>query len=500
MGKNSKDNYSHVLKYTGVFGGVQGLNILISLVRNKIAAVLLGPSGMGLVSLFNTTVNFVSQATNLGISFGAVRQLSELYDKGDETQVNRFVKVVRAWSLLTALLGMLVCVVVGPLLSSHTFSWGDHTLHFVLLAPAVGFLAITGGETAIMKGTRRLKPLAMVQLISVFAALIISISIYYFFGQAGIVPVIVLVAFATAVATMRYSYAIYPLRLRGAKGILGEGMEMVRLGVAFILAGILNSGAEMFIRSYLNIAGDLQMVGYYNASYVLVIVYAGMVFSAMETDYYPRLSGVNSYHTSANEVVNRQIEVSLLLISPLLAMLVMLLPVVIPVLYSTDFLPVVGMAQVAALAMYAKAITLPISFLTLAKSDPVGYVLLDVLYDVVLVVLIILGFSHWGLWGTGLAITVTHVIELAMVFVYAHLRFGYRMSVSVMQFAALQLPLGVAVYLVTLTQSGFFYWLLCGILCFVSIAISFTVLRQKTSLWDALVRKLKNRLGQQDEE
>ena len=57
-------SYNHVLKYTGIFGGVQGLNIIINLVRNKLVALLLGPDGMGLASLFNTTVNFISQSTN----------------------------------------------------------------------------------------------------------------------------------------------------------------------------------------------------------------------------------------------------------------------------------------------------------------------------------------------------------------------------------------------------------------------------------------------------
>ena len=76
----AKDSYSHVLKYTGIFGGVQGLNIVIGLVRNKLIALLLGPSGMGLASLFNSSINFVSQATNLGISFSAVKNISEVFD------------------------------------------------------------------------------------------------------------------------------------------------------------------------------------------------------------------------------------------------------------------------------------------------------------------------------------------------------------------------------------------------------------------------------------
>jgi O-antigen/teichoic acid export membrane protein len=76
MEEKNTDGYSHVLKYTGIFGGVQSLVILIGLVRNKVVASLLGPAGMGLAALFNSVVNFISQATNLGISFSAVRHVS----------------------------------------------------------------------------------------------------------------------------------------------------------------------------------------------------------------------------------------------------------------------------------------------------------------------------------------------------------------------------------------------------------------------------------------
>ena len=113
MEDKSQENYGHVLKFTGIFGGVQGMNVLVGLVRNKFVALLLGPDGMGLVSLFNTTVQLISQATHLGISVSAVRNISEYYDAGDTEKVAHCVKVVRGWCLLTALLGMLVCVVAG---------------------------------------------------------------------------------------------------------------------------------------------------------------------------------------------------------------------------------------------------------------------------------------------------------------------------------------------------------------------------------------------------
>ena len=491
MNKERDESYSHVLKYTGVFGGVQGLNVLIGLVRNKLVALLLGPGGMGLVSLFNTTISFISQATHLGISFSAVRHISELYDEGDVERTAHFVKVVRGWSLLTALFGMLACIVIGPFLSNTTFSWGDHSLHFILLAPAVGMIAVTGGETAILKGQRKLGALALVQIISVLASLVISIPIYYFFWQTGIVPVIVLMAFVTMCATLRYSLRLYPLQLSGARGILGEGMEMVRLGVAFTLAGIVGSASEMFIRSYLNVVGDLDILGLYNAGYMITITYAGMVFSAMETDYFPRLSGVNQDVEATNFTVNRQMEVSLLILAPMLTALIVFLPVLIPLLFSTAFLPVIAMAQVATLAMFFKVLTLPVAYITLARGKSLAYLFLETSYFVVFVLLIIFGYEHWGLVGTGVAITLAHVFDYLMINGFAYMKYGYRMSVTVVRYAAVSLLIGFLAYATTFIEDSLLYWFTGIALTIGSVLFSLHILRRKTHLWEALTRRFR---------
>jgi O-antigen/teichoic acid export membrane protein len=215
-----------------------------------------------------------------------------------------------------------------------------------------------------------------------------------------------------------------------------------------------------------------------------------MVFSAMETDYFPRLSSCSGV-ADTNLTVNRQIEVSLLIVSPMLAVLIISLPVLIPILYSSKFLPIVEMAQVAVFSMYLKAVSLPISYITLAKGDSVGYMVLEGIYDVLLVVLIVTGYRYWGLFGTGVALSVSYLLDILMVSAYVYLRYGYQPSAPVLYYALLQFSLGVAAYTVTFVDNAVIYWTLGVLICMVSLLVSVYILHQKTSLWASLMAKLK---------
>lgn len=476
---SSSDNYRHVLKYTSIFGSVQGLNILIGLVRNKVIALLLGPGGMGLVSLFNTISTFISQATSLGISFSAVRRISELYDTGDSSLLRHYAKVVRGWTLLITLAGFLLSIVLSPLFNKLSFSWGDHTLHYALLAPAIAMMAITGCETAILKGTRCLRALATVQVSTAILVLLTTTPLYYFFGESAIVPVITLTAFITMVFTLRHSLRIVPLSLSGAFGMLGEGMDMIRLGVSFTLAGIIGSGAEMIVRSYLNVAGNLDMVGLYNSAYMLTVTYGGMVFSAMENDYYPRLSAAGS-RKQMTKIVNCQIEVALTMLSPMVAALIVFLPIVIPLLFSYTFSPVVPMAQVSVFTLLAKALSMPLCYINLAKGCSLAYLIIEGTYYLVFIFLVIFGFKHLGLIGTGIAITIAHLAELVIVYVYSRVKFGFRFSRQTLLSIMIHTPLCAICYILTFGTQSVTYWISGTALVSIITILSFRRLKNST--------------------
>lgn len=153
---------------------------------------------------------------------------------------------------------------------------------------------------------------------------------------------------------------------------------MVRLGLSFVLAGMMSSGAEFLVRAFLNQQGDLAVVGLFNSGITLVLVYGGMIFSVMETDYYPRLSAVKSEESgrveaeNRNLIVNRQLEMNILLMGPIVIAIILLLPIAIPLLYNSLFLGVLGMTQIAAAGLLWKAFYLPLEYIPLSRGR-LGY-------------------------------------------------------------------------------------------------------------------------------
>lgn len=477
MAQGSDHSYRHILKYTGIFGSVQGINILIGLVRSKLVAVLLGPEGMGLISLLNSSIKLVSESTNLGIGISAVKRLSLLFEQEDVDRLRNEVGVVRSWGFLTALLGMVAMALLSPFLNAVSFSWGDHTLHYVLLSPVIGMTAIVGAELAILKATRHLKQLATLSVYNVLGALFLSVPLFFLWGESAIVPSMVLVAFLQMLLTCWYSWRLFPYRISFSRVTLSQGHVMVVLGVAFVAAGILGSGADFVIRAYLNSVASLEELGFYNTAYMITMTYGGMLFTALEADYYPRLSAAQDNVRESNLIVNHQIEVSLLLVAPLVTFSVVSLPVVVPLLFSSAFNAVVPLTQVLMFALYARAFTLPVQYISLAKGASLSYLLLESFYDITVVVGVVLGHQFHGLMGAMVALLSVCVVESVFSCVYMHYKFGFHLAGRLMKTLAKLLPFSFAAYFCTLCLHGWAYWLLGMTLVVVNSWLSYRTMK-----------------------
>lgn len=403
------------------------MNLLMGLVRSKITAMLLGPMGIGFSSLLNTVVSFLSNATNLGIGMSAVKSISE-HDEEDTEGREYSIAVVRTWSLIAATLGLCVTIIAAPVINVFTFSWGDHTLHYLLLSPVVALLAITGGETAILRATRRMKSLAIVQSFAILFSIIIAIPIYSYWEARGIIPVLLLCTITTALTTIYFSFRYHPFRLKHIRDYVKEGSPMVKLGLSFIIAGIVSSGVEMYIRAFLNREGDLDMVGLYYAAFTMAITYPSTLLNSLENDYFSRLSAVNNDNKEMCSTINAQIEVLLMVMFPVIAILLIALPIAVPLLFSSKFNGAIPMTQATLLAMFIRTVTLPIEYTLLAKGEAKKYCLMETLWGVLTATFVTIGFYYGNLLGMGFGWVAEYAVEFIVVLCLFHHFWQFKLS------------------------------------------------------------------------
>lgn len=479
MQKNEENDKRHIIKYTSLFGGVQVINLLASIIRNKIAAVILGPAGLGFVSLYNTAITLIGNTTNLGIPFSAIRHLAELREQNKINQTYQYIHTIRAWSLITAVLGMILCTTVSPLLSLAYFSDIHHWHIFAWLSPAVALTTIAGGELAILKGMHMMKQVASQSLIISIGAVFTSLPFYYFFGVNGIIPSILVFAATMLLSILFFSIRNYPFNhFQLTRRILAQGTNMIRLGLAYTIAGILGSGTEFFIRAFIMQKGTEEDVGLYNAGYVLTITYASMIFTAMETDFFPRLSAVNHDIQRSNDVVNKQIEVSLLLIAPLLVIFLIVLPQLLPLLYANSFMPVVTMAQWAILGMFVKAATLPIAYLSLAKGQSKVFLFTETVYDLLAAIFITIGYAFGGLKGAGQALLLSAIADFVLIYSVTRHYYQFHLSPETIKKFAIQAPIILITFIIALFTDGLSYWISGSVCIAISTIISMKFLKR----------------------
>lgn len=423
---NSPSALGRVLKYTGIFGGVQGFYVLMSIVRSKITAELLSTRGVGLIGNFNRSVDFIGSATGLGLSFSAVQRISRLAERGNERATSHYVCLVRSWMLIAALVGFVVMAAGAPLWSYFYFETTAYTLHFLLLAPLVAITTLSGGELAVLKGLRRIKSMAFISTISTISTLFITTLIYWQWGVAGIVPALLLCALVLLLLQLRATHRLMPYTVRLTSWhFLRKGYLMIRLGVAYALSNFIVFGTESLFRAFIlrhPEAADLPLltgteaVGIYGTGITLVITYSRLIFMSMDAEYYPRLSALTHRLTLQNEAVNRQIDVLVLLISPFLLAFALFLPHLIPLLYTDAFLPVVPMVMGALSALFFKAIVTPIAYLSLAHARSRLYLAQELTYAVVSLLLLVLGYLYFGFSGAGWGLTLSYLVYLLAVY------------------------------------------------------------------------------------
>lgn len=454
-----KSSYRQIVKATSLFGGVQFFQIVISIIRSKFVAVLLGPAGMGIVGLLTATTGLVAGLTNFGLGTSAVKNISEANVTNDRDRVTTVITVLRRLVWITGILGALVTLIFSPLLSQFTFGNKEYTLAFVWISITLLLNQLSTGELVLLQGLRRLQQLAKANVYGSLSGLIITIPLYYRFGVDGIVPVIIITAFATLFFTWYFTRDIEISKQKVSRTTtVYEGKNMLVMGFIISMSGLISLMVAYVIRIFINRTGDVADVGYYTAGFTIINTYVGMVFTAMGTDYYPRLSLVASDNNQCKEHINQQSEIAVLILAPILIGFLVFINWAVILLYSSQFLAITGMVYWATLGIFFKALSWAIAFVFLAKGASKLFFWNELAGSVTGLVFSILGYHLAGLTGLGISFFIGYLVYFIQVFLIAKIKFGFSFYSSLSTIFLVQFLLALSCFaVVNLIKQPYFY-------------------------------------------
>ena len=488
-----QSSYRQIFKATSIFGGVQVFQIILSIVRSKFVAVLLGAQGMGISGLFLSVTTLISGITGMGISVSAVRNISEANGTGDEKRIAHVAAVVKKLALITGMLGAFITIVLSPWLSRATFGNDQYTWSFIALSVTFLLGSLASSQSVLLQGLSKLSSLAKANVLGATVGLAVSIPLYYLYGLTGIVPAIIL----SAVATTFFAYffgrrvVIQKTEPVSFSEAWREGKGMISMGIMLTLSAVIAAVSAYVLRLFINQQGSLVDVGLYSAGFAIVNTYVGMIFTAMSTDYYPRLSAVANDSVKANMLVNQQAEMALLILGPVLILFLIVLKFAIVLLYSAEFLACVEMVQWAVLAIFFKALTWSMGFLLLSKGKSKIFFWNELAVNIYTLFFNVIGYYYYGIEGIGLSFFVAYLFATIQNTILLNVTDGFLFNLRTYSILFIHfLPAIACLILVRSIDISTFY-LISPLLCFLSIIYSFKELNKRMNILDKLKAFLK---------
>jgi enterobacterial common antigen flippase len=252
---------------------------------------------------------------------------------------------------------------------------------------------------------RRVGDLARINVCGAVAGTVVGIPIVWYWGESGIVPFLIWVAFSSLLVSWwisrRSSFAAVTLP---RTEIFSEARALIGFGAAIMLSALMTAAVAYLSRLILIHELGLVSVGHYIAAYTVSGIYVGFILQGLGTDYYPRLTGVANDNIAVNRLVNEQATVSLLLAVPGILATLSVAPLVVHIFYSGDFDPAVSVLRWQMLGVFGRVASWPMSYVILAKAQTRLFLGSEILASIMHLLLVYFGVRLLGLTGAGVAL------------------------------------------------------------------------------------------------
>lgn len=445
-------NIKRLLKAIAMLGFSQLATAFVSIVRNKIIAVILGPEGVGLFAQLQSLQNLAANAVPMGMQAGALKYFAKLRVTDREALPSYVATAGRSF------LGLSIVTAVGCLVFIKPLSaWAlDSASLFTYMIPAilgVPFMIQTTLWNAYLQSGLEMKTYSKTILTSSFFGLIIAVPLVYTMQQRGAsIHLFAAAVIGFVVVRFYVKRAMDPKlreQIKTAKFDPQVVRTLVRFGGANIPGFSLWILVPFLVRTQIIRTLGLDQNGIYQAVFAIAANYLSVPINALSTYQLPKLSQNLDDVNEINAEVNRNLKIAFLINATAILFVLLTSGFLVHALFSKKFLAAVVLFPWQMAGDYCKSIVFAVGAPLVPQERFFARNVLAISQHAIYLIVFFLLLPHLHLMGVVIAHFVGWSYALVSMYIYLNRVNGFRfdkgnwrlLTISVLAFGVVVLSL-----------------------------------------------------------
>lgn len=400
-------------------------SLVFGFVTMKIMAVTIGPNGVGLFSQLQSIQQTFTTVGTLGGQTALVQGLCSREDEKRDTYLTTVLLFFCLGAVLTTIVLVGFASGLAPLMLGGQKD--EQTIGLIRwVAVPVSLAVVLTFLSGVINGFRGLGLLALVQVINAVVSMLLA------YPVASLVKADYPIAFVAMTSLSLISSVIFSfyvayragwlkplfpfkvqLNLEASKHFLG-------LAGATLITALLGSGTLLAVKSLIVQQQGLAGVGCFDAAWRCSQVYIMIVLSSFGTYYLPALSGTYDLEKRVL-LIERVLRFFTLIMVPLVTSVILLKPLLIQVLYTSEFADSLKIIKWMLIGDYFKIASWVFAMPMQAYADVKAFFWTELLWNTIFINLSLLSLIFWGdLEGIGFSYLLAYIFYFTVVHHYSN--------------------------------------------------------------------------------
>lgn len=400
------------------------IRISSGFVGGKIIAVLTGPAGVALVGAFTNFITIVLNFGNGAINAGVVKYTAE-YTEDENKLKQLFSTSFKITLYCSVCVGFLIII-----LARYLSIWILHDVNYsnviIILGISLIFYSLNTLLISILNGRGDIKKYTIVNTIGSVIGLLLTILLVFYYKIAGALYSMVLsqtVVFFITVFLLRkvnwFSWSYFKLQFDKVLGI-----KLSHYSLMATVSALTVPVSQIILRNMLINKLGVDSAGYWQGMMRVSDGYLMLITTTLGTYYLPKLSILQSNRELRKEILNGY-KIILPIVFVGCVLIYFLRFFIINILYTSDFIKMESLFFWQLLGDFFKMSAWILAFLMLAKAKTKLYIISEISFSVLFVVLGYAFVEYFGIKGITFSFALSYFFYmLTLIFFFRKLLFN----------------------------------------------------------------------------